>query len=1429
MWVPLINDTMNSTARKQVLIIALLFGVMLLVPSTVAAAGTEIISEGGGGFGAGSAENFTVEEAETSNQVQWEVETEANDENLVDSDYGDSLHIYIDTDGETGLDARTVQSERWGDFFDGLDPISADYRVRVVNRSGDNEPTAIVEEHNGDIRYTKIESTDVTDGDNLNHKINLNKEAIGSPETFEYKFAYVGAPSEYDITSSEFRWGPAVPQEFVDGQKPAERITIQATANFDENIDTDSVEFRLENNPSEGEEQVVESAEINPDVTNRVTADISLTTDDFGSGSELFVDAAGTERYPFNRNDEMNNSIEVGDLSSGNQGDEFTIDISRIKAEVVFGDKKASDEVASGFFRLDASGSADSPDAGPEREFNYDGNSPLVRNFTVNPNDFDGGEVFVNVETIGDDENYPFDNSNTVSFSSPAEISFNAGELDYRYDFNLPNEGNFSGYEPNNPDVVRDGEFRMMVNLSRENANKSIQQATHTVEFDPDVLNVKSVSVDPADPSTTFTGNTGVDIVDEENGEVDINVFSNRTDLSGEPVANKTEPFTHNITFGIVDGLEDGREQEPNAITTDMEITNVELYDNNNQTLSAIRDERSVALENSETRVTEDEITHLTEGGDMVGSPMKYEVDVTTNGGQLGNISLIDPEGNKIANGDFGGKSGGVIELETNDDVFKPNDNTFRSGQYQKTGKFEILIEDNLDEAENNDDANLIYSSDEDSEQEDSVFTTTIYKKYDVTASGQDSVTTEDVVAVAERVPEEGVEQLPFDTADQIEPRADLDNTGEVTSSNLATIVREWNQADFVSEVNATIDEDPNPNVGIGSKNDTNVTVFDQRRGDTQFDADSTGKGGNVTVDEIDDGDDDVTVKGLSEGETKLVEDGEETFKNVQFINADDGDTIEITFNVANDIADPDPEGTEETITVELNGAVGETVSAEFDNNNVPETEFNLTNYELKNYGDGGGDAENVTNILVEVEDTEQGPVNFTGDAIGYDGPGEENGGLATNDGRLLVNLTNDTNRFPADEQFNDLIGNVDITVPENTTDETLNVTVTLLDAGTDVDERSDFDADSDEVGATSVTEKVLKVNLLANGSLDADLNETKTGGGDLKTALNISHTVENASALNVNTINITREDGGTGALNFSGDTNSSSDIDTLKISNSGSDTSIKNYSVNNVTNSSGDVVALEIDIPEQNIYNGSEVILNTSDDIIEVGADNNDEADIGIELKNGSGIIEDTKDTDTVEYNTGSVNYSVTSLSVNASSVDANESVQFKYAVDNTGSVVGNQTIEFLVNGTQNQTNADVELNATENVTGSFNYTTNSSDPPAINASVATDDDINSTTVDVNATTGTVSVEDSINESDSTFNVTTSNIDWNTASGGYLNISDEQGNFTNKSNVGNNVTEIDVSNAGLNLTVDENVTARLYESSSEQNLLDTGATNVSQ
>jgi hypothetical protein len=401
----------------------------------------------------------------------------------------------------------------------------------------------------------------------------------------------------------------------------------------------------------------------------------------------------------------------------------------------------------------------------------------------------------------------------------------------------------------------------------------------------------------------------------------------------------------------------------------------VTLTGSDTETLTALKDDTVVPLENSETRVTEAEITHLTEGGDMVGSPMIYEVNVTTNDGQLGNISLQDPNGTKIANGSFNGRSEGVIELETKDNVFDSGDNTAETDGYVETNKFNIIIEDNLDG-----NTSVVYSATNEAENgnlDGDILKTTIYKQYDIDASAQGSVTTEDVLAVAERVPGDGVDKLPWDTGDEVTPRADLDNTGEVTSSNLATIVGEWNQADFVEEVNATVDGETAPTIGVGNLSDLNVTVFDQRRGDTPFDADASTEGGNVTVKNIDDGGDDVTVENLSVGDTLRVTEGNASFGDVQFGNAVSGDTVDITLAVTNNIDDPDPEGTKETITVELNDPSG-SLDAEL-NTTSTTGEADLVTALNTSYTVENAFALNVSTINVSVSDGGDGSLNLSG------------------------------------------------------------------------------------------------------------------------------------------------------------------------------------------------------------------------------------------------------------------------------------------------------------------------------------------------------------------------------------------------------------------------------------------------------------------
>jgi hypothetical protein len=82
---------------------------------------------------------------------------------------------------------------------------------------------------------------------------------------------------------------------------------------------------------------------------------------------------------------------------------------------------------------------------------------------------------------------------------------------------------------------------------------------------------------------------------------------------------------------------------------------------------------------------------------------------------------------------------------------------------------------------------------------------------------------------------------------------------------------------------------------------------------------------------------------------------------------------------------------------------------------------------------------------------------------------------------------------------------------------------------------------------------------------------------------------------------------------------------------------------------------------------------------------------------------------------------------------VTAGETVTVNYTVENTGGVDATQDIEFLVNGTVRTQVSNVEIVAGDTYQGTFTYTTNDSDTPAIAVGVSSDDEQNETTVTVN------------------------------------------------------------------------------------------------
>jgi len=174
---------------------------------------------------------------------------------------------------------------------------------------------------------------------------------------------------------------------------------------------------------------------------------------------------------------------------------------------------------------------------------------------------------------------------------------------------------------------------------------------------------------------------------------------------------------------------------------------------------------------------------------------------------------------------------------------------------------------------------------------------------------------------------------------------------------------------------------------------------------------------------------------------------------------------------------------------------------------------------------------------------------------------------------------------------------------------------------------------------------------------------------------------------------------------------------------------------------------------------------------------------------------------------------------------VRAGEDVTVDYTVENTGGLADEQTIRFLVNGSENDT-ASVSLGGGASSSGQFTYATNDGDIPAINATVASENDsaertvqvrqavfdVNITgtnssvaegqtlTVDVNVTnTGDLQGTQTLNLTDSGFNDTkrdavdvtldagesntTVTLNWTTSNGdagnGTVTVSSEDGNDT--------------------------------------------------
>jgi hypothetical protein len=181
--------------------------------------------------------------------------------------------------------------------------------------------------------------------------------------------------------------------------------------------------------------------------------------------------------------------------------------------------------------------------------------------------------------------------------------------------------------------------FNVTVSLD-SNGNENISTVDHFVTYTSDVVTPTKVEVlDPAVGGNT-TDNSAL-------GGGEDNLFIQ--DVSNNPVVNESSSAElYNITFKYVDGGVPDQGSE-NAQTVNIETgDDTEIY-NDSESLQAESDPVTFDAVNDTTDLEVTSVNHLTAGGDMVGAPTRFDVEVTSNGGTIDNITLYNNRTNTEA------------------------------------------------------------------------------------------------------------------------------------------------------------------------------------------------------------------------------------------------------------------------------------------------------------------------------------------------------------------------------------------------------------------------------------------------------------------------------------------------------------------------------------------------------------------------------------------------------------------------------------------------------------------------------------------------------------------------------------------------------------------------------------------------------------
>jgi hypothetical protein len=625
---------MSTVLRRSSILLVALIIVVTLVPSAAVAA-DEVIDVDSS-EDPGVLDDATIEYDGDNGEIRFNI-TFHKDNDPMSSNITD---IYVDTGNPEGINDETFADSggETAKFWENLGDLDADYRIAIGDGTNVVEPWDEETSQFDGSNSAKIEIVEQKDSYVV---VRVDEEDIGAPDTIDYKFAYIDGDGIED--ESSYTWAPdsSLRRNLEEGETVNTGV-INATINVSDTPINDDAEIVI--STSDGQEQNQEDIEV--DGNSNISAEFTVDESDFSGDGDVTAEING-ENYTLDNTRavtvsegstkdvvfEPHRLIEVSDEVTG-ENEDYTVELrdndgNTIDAEAVFN----------------------------EDSYNFSGvNATKLVN---------GGEV----EASLDDE---------TSLNSISPQSQTIDSVD-RYNPNdIVNEGNKFDIKPpteriniktniSEANISDTSQFNLTVNASADGDDR-VDAVKHVLEFNPDQIVYEDTEYQIITDNQNRT-----DIEGSEEGEED-QIETVIVNASGGPVISEgSEDVTlFNMTFRFESEFEP--DQSGSANTENSEIVELEtvtdtadiegsrLINSTDSKISTDLNEDDVKGLKFETDTTEvdvfnpetviefeqADVDHLTSGGDMVGAPVRFEVEAGSNEGEISKIVLNNTRNGEV-------------------------------------------------------------------------------------------------------------------------------------------------------------------------------------------------------------------------------------------------------------------------------------------------------------------------------------------------------------------------------------------------------------------------------------------------------------------------------------------------------------------------------------------------------------------------------------------------------------------------------------------------------------------------------------------------------------------------------------------------------------------------------------------------------------